>query len=160
MPLRTTTIDRTTILPHPPTLVFAVVNSPDTAPQIDPAVRIWRADTRPIGVGTRFTIRGRQGIVPIRATSEAITWDPPTLSEYRSVSLTWPFRMIARHRFLERPDGGTDYTWSIDFVEVSVIARPLIPIAAKLFSRAFAAQAEALTSYLADYPTGQPPPTM
>lgn len=99
-------------------------------------------------------------MMPIRATSEAITWDPPTLSEFRSVSLTWPFRMIARHRFSERPDGGTDYTWSIDFVEVSVIARPLVSTMAKLFERTFAAQAEALTSYLAARPPDQPPPSL
>lgn len=98
--------------------------------------------------------------MPIRATSEAVEWDPPTYSEYRSVSLTWPFRMIARHRFDERPDGGTDYTWAIDFVEVSVLARPLIPIAARLFERAFAAQADALTAYLATYPSERPPPAL
>jgi hypothetical protein len=53
-------------------MVFAVVNSPETAHLIDPAVREWSADTRPIGIGTCFTIRGRLGIVPIRGKSVAI----------------------------------------------------------------------------------------
>lgn len=160
MALRTTTIDRTTTMMSPPAMVFAVVNSPETGPLIDPAVREWTADSRPIGVGTRFRIRGRQGAVPIRATSETVTWDPPTLAEYRSVSLTWPFRMTARHQFEATAEGGTRYTWTISFHEVSPIARPLIPVAARLFKRALAAQAEALTKYLGDLPDGEPPPRL
>lgn len=144
----------------PPAMVFAVVNSPDTAPLIDPAVRMWKADARPIGVGTRFTIRGRLGAVPFRATSEVITWDPPTLAEFRSVSLTWPFRMTARHHFEARATGGTEYTWAISFHEVSVLARPLIALSARLFERAFAAQAEALTIYLRGLPDGVAPPPL
>ena len=126
MPVRTTTIDRATTLHSPPSLVFAVVISPDTARLIDPAVREWRADTRPIGMGTRFSIRGRLGRLPIRGTSEVIAWDPPTFAEFRSVAPTWPFCMTARHRFDEHSGGGTDYTWTISFHERSIVARPLI----------------------------------
>ena len=147
MPLRTTTIEQTTTLMDPPSLVFAVVMSPEAAPLIDPAVREWRADSRPIGVGTRFSIRGRLGWVPIRATSEVVLWEPPTVGEFRSVAPTWPFRMTARHRF-DDADGGTLYTWSISFHEENVVARPLIAIASRLFRRALSAQAAMLTKYL------------
>ena len=99
-------------------------------------------------------------MVPIRATSEVTSWDPPTFSEFKSVSLTWPFRMIARHRFEELPDSDTEYTWSIVFEEVNVIARPLIALTARLFTRTFAAQSKALHTYLAEYPPEQPPPLL
>jgi hypothetical protein len=160
MARRTTTIGRTTTLTSPPAIVFAAVNSPETAPLIDPAVREWRPDFRPIGVGTRFAIRARLGRVPIRGTSEAVTWDPPTLAEYRSVAPTWPFRMTAQHRFDAHAGGGTDYTWSISFHEVNVIARPLIALAARLFKDALAAQAEALTLYLRSRSEDDPPPRL
>lgn len=160
MPLRTTTIERTTTLPSSPSLVFAVVNSPETAPLIDPAAREWRADVRPIGVGTRFSIRGRLGAVPIRGMSEVVTWDPPSLAEYRSVVPTWPFRMTAHHRFEDHSDGGTIYTWAISFYEVNVVARPLIAVARRLFQRAFAAQADALAAYLDERVSDEPMPRL
>lgn len=157
---RTSTIDRTTALASAPPLVFAVVHSPETAHLIDPAVREWSADTRPIGIGTRFRIRGRLGIVPIRGMSQVVVWDPPTRSEFRSVTPTWPLRMTARHQFEERSDGGTDYTWSISFEEVSVLARPIVAILSRLFRRAFAAQAEALETYLHQRPAAEPLPRL
>ncbi len=160
MPLRTTTIEQTTTLMSPPPLVFAVVMSPETAPLIDPAVREWRADSRPIGVGTRFSIRGRLGWVPIRATSEVVGWEPPTVGEFRSVAPTWPFRMTARHRFEEVADGGTEYTWSISFHEVNVVARPLIDVASRMFRRALAAQADMLIAHLADRSDSEPLPRL
>jgi len=156
---RTTTIERTTVLPRPPAIAFAVVMSPETAPLIDPAVRTWEPDARPIGIGTRFTIRGRLGLIPIFATSEVVAWTPPLLAEFRSVRPDWPFRMTASHRFADR-DGETDYTWAITFHELNVIARPLIAIAARLFRRAFAAQAGALTRYLVQLPAEAPPPAL
>jgi hypothetical protein len=160
MPVRTTTIDRSTTLHSPPSLVFAVVMSPDTARLIDPAVREWRADTRPIGMGTRFSIRGRLGRLPIRGTSEVIGWDPPTFAEFRSVAPTWPFCMTARHRFNEHSGGGTDYTWTISFHERSIVARPLIAIGTRLFKQALAAQADALTHYLDERPEDELPPSL
>ena len=71
---------------HAPRMVFGVVNSPETAHLIDPAVREWSADSRPVGVDTKFTIRGHLGIIPIRGTSQVAVWDPPRLSEFRSVA--------------------------------------------------------------------------
>lgn len=160
MPTRTTTIDHTTTLTSPPELVFAVVMSPETAPLIDPAVREWRADSRPIGVGTRFTIRGRLGIVPIRGTSEVVSWHPPAFAEFISRAPTWPFRMTARHRFDDVAGHGTAYTWSISFHEVSVVARPLIAVAARLFRRAVAAQAEMLRMHLDERSDSDPLPRL
>ena len=123
-------------------------------------MREWSADSRPIAVGTRFTIRGRLGILPIRGMSEVVVWDPPRVSEFRSVTPTWPFRMTAKHSFEQRINGGTDYTWSITFEEVSIIARPLIGILAPLFRRAFAAQAVALKNYLNERNPEDPPPPL
>jgi hypothetical protein len=157
---RRTTIERTTMLPSPPATVFAVVNSPETAALIDPAVREWRPNSRPIGVGTRFAIRGRLGAVPIRGTSEVAVWDPPTYSEFRSVAPTWPFRMTAQHRFAPHDAGGTAYTWTVSFHEMSIVARPLIAVASRLFARALAAQAEALARYLASRPSDEPLPAL
>jgi hypothetical protein len=151
---RTTVVDRTTMIPSSPAVVFATVMSPETAPLIDPGVREWRPDAEPIGVGTRFTIRGRLGVLPIRGTSEAVRWEPPLLAEFRSV-VTWPAQMTAQHRFEPRADGGTNYTWSISFHEVSIVGRPLVALAARLFARNLANQADALTSYLRAMP---PPP--
>jgi len=149
---RVTTVERTTRLPAPPAAGFAAVNTPETAPLIDPGVRVWQPDTDPIAVGTRFTIRGRLGLLRIRGTSEVVRWDPPERATYRSVSPTWPFRMTAEHRFVERDDGDTDYTWSITFTEMNVMARPLVALAARLFRSAMADQATALTAYLAGRP--------
>lgn len=160
MPTRTTTIDHTTTLTSPPELVFAVVMSPETAPLIDPAVREWQANSRPIGVGTRFTIRGRLGLVPIRGTSEVVSWHPPAIGEFRSITPTWPFRMTARHRFEEIASGGTNYSWSISFHELNVVARPLIAIAARLLRRAVAAQADMLTAHLGARSDSEPLPRL
>ncbi len=160
MPLRSRTIGHSTTLRSPPTVVFAVVNSPETAPLIDPACREWRADVRPIDIGTHFTIRGRLGLIPIRGTSEVTTWDPPRLAEFRSVAPTWPFRMTARHQFEPGTEGGTDYTWSISFHEVNVLARPLIAILVHLFERALAAQAVTLARYLDQRSVDEPTPPL
>lgn len=160
MALRTTTIEQTTRLARPAELVFAVVMSPETATLIDPAVREWRADSRPIDVGTRFNIRGHLGWVPIRATSEVILWEPPTIGEFRSITPRWPFQMTARHRFEEAATDRTDYTWSISFHEVNVVARPLIALAARLFRRAISAQAEMLTKHLDERSESEPLPDL
>jgi hypothetical protein len=153
-------MQRTTILATGPATVFAVVNSPETAHLIDPAVRVWSADRRPIGVGTRFAIRGRLGRIPIRGTSHVTVWDPPTLAEYRSISPTWPVRMTARHQFEQRADGSTAYTWSISFEEASILAAPLVAILSRLFRRALAAQADALATYLTQRDPTDPDPAL
>lgn len=75
---RSTTIERTTKLRASVADAFYAVNSPETAPLIDPRVRIWTPDIDPIGVGTRFAIRARLGLITIRGVSETVTWNPPT----------------------------------------------------------------------------------
>ena len=57
-------------------------------------------------------------------------------------------------------DSETDYTWSMAFHEVNVIARPLIALAARLFEQALSAQADALTAYLHGLPDGEPLPRL
>jgi hypothetical protein len=141
-------------------VVFAAVMSPETARLIDPAVRVWQADVLPIQLSTRFTIRGRLGVVPIRGTSELTAWDPPQLAEFRSIAPTWPFRMTARHQLETTPDGGTDYTWSISFHEVNALARPLIAILTRLFGHALAAQADTLARYLNQRSMHEPLPPL
>jgi hypothetical protein len=68
--------------------------------------------------------------------------------------------MTARHRFEERSDGGTEYTWSISFEEASFVARPIIAILSRLLRRACAAQAEALESYLNQRAADDPTPAL
>ena len=87
-------------------------------------------------------------------------WDPPSFAEFRSVAPTWPFRMTAEHRFEERADGGTDYTWSISFHEMNIVARPLIAITTRLFQQAFVAQAEALAHHLDERSPDEPIPRL
>jgi hypothetical protein len=153
-------VELTTLLQSPIDTVFAVVMSPESAHLIDPAVRSWTANDRPIGVGTRFAIRGRLGRVPIRGTSEVVIWDPPTLAEFRSVSPSWPMRMTARHSFEPAGPERTRYTWAISFEEMSIVARPLITFGVRRFEIALRAQAAALASYLAKLPSDAPLPAL
>jgi hypothetical protein len=92
--------------------------------------------------------------------SEVIRWEPPALAAFRSVSPAWPMRMIATHRFTAHGDGVTEYTWSITFHELNVVARPLVAITTRLFERAFAAQAQKLAGYLADRHEDEPLPPL
>lgn len=68
------------------------VNSPATAPIIDPSVTSWTPDRLPIAVGTRFAIRGRLGSPPHqghqRGDDLGTSTDPGTagLAVYRSIS--------------------------------------------------------------------------
>src|SRR6188474_1831951 len=112
--MATRTAERTTLLPGAPSAAWAAVMSPEVAPIIDPAVREWRPDRQPIGVGTRFSIRARLGVLPIRGTSEVVRWEPPELAIFRSVKGAGPMDMTATHAF-EPTDDGTRYTWRIDF---------------------------------------------
>jgi len=97
--MTTRRLTRTTLLPGSPESAWNAVMSPDVAPKIDPAVKQWTPDTEPIDVGTRFTIRGRLGIVPIRGVSEAVQWEPPNVAAFVSVQGSRPLRIVATHRF-------------------------------------------------------------
>jgi hypothetical protein len=118
--------------------------SPEIAPIIDPSVREWRPDRDPIDVGTRFTIRGRLGIVPIRGVSETMRWEPPRTATFVSVKGSRPLRVTATHTF--EPSGDrTRYTWCIEFAG----PLPLVVLAARLFRPAIDRQQQTLCAYLA-----------
>ena len=117
-----TVVARSIALPHPPEDVFAAVMSPEIAPQIDPAVRRWEPDRRPIGLGTRFTIRGRFQWLPVRGTSVVTSWDPPRAGVFESVSPSRPLRVVAAHRF-EADGTGTRYTWESTLHHRSPVGR-------------------------------------
>ena len=146
--VRRTVVSRETLLPSPPLAAFEAVHDPATAPLIDPAVREWTPDREPVGVGTRFRIRGRLGVIPIRGTSEVDTWEPPHRSRFRSVAPDWPFRMTATHEFEAVGERSTSYRWSITFEEVSRVGRPFVALSARLFRTAMSRQASALSDYL------------
>ncbi len=139
--------ERTTVLPAPPGRVFDAVNSPTTAPVIDPSVTSWTPDTDPIGVGTRFDIRGHLGRLPIRGRSVVTAWDPPSRSEFRSLSPSRPFRMVAIHRFESDGSDRTRYTWRIEFVPTLPGGRLVARLAARIFDCALEAQGDRLTAY-------------
>jgi hypothetical protein len=147
--MSTHTAERTTMLPGQPADAWHAVMAPDVAPLIDPGVRTWQPDTDPTGVGTRYVIRGRLGGVPFRATSEVVTWELNRRTVFRSVRPAWPLRMIATHTF-EPIDEDTRYTWRIDVSGPPPMSR----LVASLFRRSMAAQATALTAYLASRATG------
>jgi hypothetical protein len=135
--------ERTTHLPGSPASAWHAVMSPDIAPIIDPGVREWRPDREPIDVGTRFTIRGRVGVLPIRGTSECVRWDPPSVAVFVSVKPSALVKVTATHMF--EPDGdGTRYTWRMEFTG----PLPVVAFGARVFPRSMAAQASALTAYL------------
>jgi hypothetical protein len=121
--------------------------SPEIAPIIDPAVREWRPDREPIDVGTRFTIRGRVGLLPIRGTSECIRWEPCEIAVFHSVQGSGPLQITATHSFQPGADG-TRYTWRMDFDGPA----PLAAGSAWLFTRAIARQQRTLAAYLDDRP--------
>jgi Polyketide cyclase / dehydrase and lipid transport len=136
-------VERTTLLPCLPELAWNAVMSPDIAPRIDPAVKSWTPDREPIDVGTRFTIRGRLGILPIRGVSETVRWDPPHVGAFLSVQGSRPMRVLATHSF-EPSETGTRYTWCMDFVG----PLPMVAFAARLFAHAIQRQQTTLSAYL------------
>ena len=141
--MTTRRVTRTTVLPGSPESARNAVMSPDVAPKIDPAVKQWTPDSEPIDVGTRFTIRGRLGIVPIRGVSEAVQWEPPNVAAFVSVKGSRPLRIVATHRF-ETSGTGTRYAWSMDFDG----PRLLVTLAVRLFGRAIERQQRTLSKYL------------
>ncbi len=136
-------VELTSTMPAAPTAVWHAVMSPEIAPIIDPSVREWRPDRTPVGVGTRFTIGGRLGVVPIRGQSEVTCWDPPRQAVFESVTGSGPLLVTATHSF-EPAGTGTRYTWRIDLEGPRVAAA----IGARLFRRATERQRRALAAYL------------
>lgn len=146
-----TVVSREVWLPHPPELVFAAVMSPEIAPQIDPAVRKWEPDRRPIGVGTQFTIRGWFQWLPVRGVSRTTVWEPPLRGEFESVKPTRPISLQAVHAF-ERENDGTRYRWTVTFHHPYAIGRAATRLAAPLLERTIADQNRALAAWLDQHP--------
>ena len=141
---RTRTVRRTTVVAAPPSRVFEALTSPEVVPLVDPSVRSWVPHSEPVGVGTRFSIRGRMGRLPFRATSEVTAWDPPGHAAFRAVRPAWPLTIAADHRC----DGGdgegpTTYTWTITLTGPG----PAVALAARLFRGVQARQAAALGAH-------------
>ena len=140
-------VERETLLSHPIADVFVAVMSPEIAPLIDPAVKEWAPDRRPIGVGTRFRIRGRFQWLPIRATSEVVTWDPPRCAVFEAVKPTWPLRMRAVHELVDE-GGTTRYRWSITVNHPSWVGRAAIRVLRKPLEQTLEDQARTLAAWL------------
>ena len=149
--LEPTIVARTVTLAHPVEDVFAAVMSPEVAPQIDPAVREWTPDRRPIGLATHFTIRGRFQWLPIRATSAVTTWEPPHRATFEAIRPTWPVRLVASHTFEPDPTG-TRYTWSTEIVRRGPVGRLAARLVAPLLERTFADQHRTLAAWLDEHP--------
>lgn len=146
-----TVVSRDVWLPHPSELVFAAVMSPEIAPQIDPAVRRWEPDRRPIRVGTQFTIRGWFQWLPVRGRSRTTVWQPPSRAEFEAVQPTWPVRLHAVHAF-DRENDGTRYRWTVTFHHPNVIGRAVTRLAAPLLQRTIADQNRTLAAWLDENP--------
>jgi hypothetical protein len=145
---QTTTVARSIDLRHPADRVFDAVNSPRIAPLIDPGVRRWQPDSEPIGVGTRFEIRGKLQWLPIRGQSVVEVWEPPRAAVYESVRPRRPISVNTAHLFDPLPDGGTRYTWETLIRHPGRLGRLFARIAAPLLERSIADQHRTLVRWL------------
>lgn len=118
--------------------------TPEVVPIIDPSVREWRANREPVDVGTLFTIRGRLGPVPFRATTAVKHWEPSVRAVFETVRPARPLRMVATHELAAAADGGTDYRWTIEITGPA----PLAAGSARLWRTGMEKQAIALSAYL------------
>jgi hypothetical protein len=117
--------------------------TPEVVPLIDPSVREWRPDREPVDVDTRFTIRGRLGPIPFRATTEVTCWEPAVRAVFETVRPARLVRMVAIHE-LAAAAGGTDYRWTIEITGPA----PLAAGSARLWRSGMERQARALSAYL------------
>ena len=139
------------MLPHPPDDVFAAVMSPEIAPLIDPAVRRWEPDRRPIEVGTRFAVRGRLQWVPIRGTSQVTVWQPARRAEFEAVRPRRPVAAHATHEF-EVEGTGTRYTWTMTFRHRGPVGRRAARFLGPVVDRTIAEQQRTLAAWLDEHP--------
>jgi hypothetical protein len=93
-----------------------------------------------MGLGVRNHIRMRMLGIPVRVTSETTGWIPGEQMTFRSVRPARPAIGIATHRF-DACDGGTNYTWAMEFVPSGPGGRLLAALsAARLGANARAQQ--------------------
>ena len=124
----------TTVLPHPPKVVFDLLADPTSAPLIDPSVISYEPDGGTMALGVRNTVRFRAFGIPMSAVSETITWRPNELMQFRALRPRRPFVTTATHSF--EPDvRGTAYTWSMTFEPTAIGGRLLARVALRFFAR-------------------------
>lgn len=118
---------------------FDFLADPATARVIDPAIREYRPDTVPMGVGTRTAVRFRMCGLPLRAVSVVREWEPGVHMVMASERPARPVRVTATHRFEALGDDRCRYTWEVRCEP----AGPLGSVAATAFARFMRANAVA-----------------
>jgi hypothetical protein len=136
------TSSTTTELEVPAGYAFDFLADPSTATIIDPAIREYRPDTMPMGVGTRNVMRMRVWGFPARAESIVEAWEPGALMQFVSTRPTRPARVRAVHRFEPLGDERCRYTWTITVEPTVPGGRPLARIVSRFFAANAAAQGE------------------
>jgi hypothetical protein len=115
----------------PAAFAFAYLADPATARVIDPAIREYRPDAVPMGVGTRTAVRMRMWGVPVRAVSVVTEWEPGRRMVMASERPSRPVRVTATHRFEALDDDRCRYTWVVAVTPTA----PLGSLAARAFAR-------------------------
>ena len=139
----------TTLLPHPPEVVFDLLADPASARLIDPSVISYEPDGGTMALGVRNTIRFRALGIPMRAVSDTTAWHPGELMQFRTLRPDRPFITTATHSFV--PDVlGTTYTWSMTFEPTVLGGRIPAHVASRFFARNAARQQARLARVLGE----------
>lgn len=133
------TVSATAEFGVPAWYAFDFLADPATARVIDPAIREYRPDSLPMGVGTRTEVRFRMWGVPVRAVSVVRAWEPGARMVMVGERPARPVRVTATHRFEPLGDDRCRYTWEV----LCEPTGPLGSVAAALFARFMRANAEA-----------------
>jgi hypothetical protein len=105
----------TTFIAVPPQCAFDFLANPLTASVIDPAVISYEPEGGIMGLGVHNHIRMRLLGIPLRVTSETTDWVPGERMTLQSIRPARPAVGVATHLF-EACEGGTNYTWSMEFL--------------------------------------------
>ena len=123
----------------PAPFAFAFLADPSTAPVIDPAVREYRPDHLPMGVGTRNLIRLHMWGIPLRVVSVVRDWEEGHRMVMENVKPRRPVTVTATHSF--EPDGDAcTYTWAMAFEAHGILGRLLGPHVARFMQENAKAQ--------------------
>jgi hypothetical protein len=123
----------------PAAYAFDFLADPSTATVIDPAIREYRPESLPMGLGTRNTIRMRMWGLPVRAESVVRAWEPGARMVMANERPARPVKVVGTHRFEPAGAESCTYTWAIDFVPVGLLG----PVAARALCRFMRANAVA-----------------
>jgi hypothetical protein len=117
-------------LPAPPEVSWAFVV--DHGSEIEP-LSFEPQGTQ--GVGTLNKLRGRLfGVIPLRAVSRTIGWDPPSSCRFESVTPSWPVRTHIDERF-EASSAGTRHVIRYEVEGRGIIGWLVAPLVAKAMER-------------------------